>query len=117
MATISPVSAVSGDVVTYTWTGITTTSDTPTAIGPINTGKGAIRAAVTFGGTFNGGTTAVLQGSVDGSTYATLTDLAGNAVSATAAKLQEFSSSCLYFKPAVSGGSADNANVVVAFRN
>lgn len=117
MATISPVSALTGDVQTYTWTGITTTTDTPSAVGPINKGKGAIRAAVTFGGTFNGGTTAVLQGSIDGTTYATITDVAGNAVSATAAKLQEFTSSCIYFKPAVTSGSADNVNVVLAMRN
>lgn len=117
MADISPVRVLVGDVVTVTWTGITTTTDTPLAYGPMLSGKGARYAAVTFGGTFNGGTTAVLQGSNDGTTWATLTDIAGNAISATAAKVQEFSSSVLYLRPAVSGGSADNVNVVVALRN
>lgn len=116
MATIDPVVATNGDVVTVTWTGVSTTTDTPTAYGPLNHGKGAVRAAVTISGTF-GGATGVLQGSVDGSVYATLTDLAGNAVSATAAKLQEFSSSCLYFKPVVTGGTGDNLNFTIAFRN
>lgn len=116
MATISPVSAFSGAVQTVTWTGITTTTDTAAAYGPMNGGKGALRASVTFGGTFNGGTTALLQGSNDDVTYATLTDLAGNAISATAAKVQEFSSSVLYIKPSVASGSADNVNVVVAMR-
>lgn len=115
MATITPSATMSGEVRTITWADITTTTDTVTAVGPYNTGKGAIRAAVTFGGTF-GGATVVLQGSVDGVTYATLTDLAGNAVSATAAKVQEFSSSCLYFKPAVSGGTGDDVDVVLAMR-
>jgi hypothetical protein len=115
MATITPVSAMSGEVQTITWADVTTTTDTPEAYGPVKNGLGARRAAVTFGGTF-GGATAVLQGSVDNVTYATLTDLAGNAVSATAAKVQEFSSSCLYFKPAVSGGTGDDVDIVMAMR-
>lgn len=115
MADISPVSAMNGDVQTVTWTGLSTSTDTAIAYGPINRGKGATRAAVTITGTFGSGT-AVLQGSVDGVVYATLTDLAGNAVSATANKLQEFTSSCLYFKPAISGGTGDNVDFAVAFR-
>lgn len=115
MATITPVSAMSGEVRTITWTGVST-ADTATAVGPYNAGKGAIRSAVTFGATF-GGATAVLQGSIDGVTYATLTDLAGNAVSATAAKVQEFSSSCMYFKPVVSGGAGDDVDIVLAMRS
>lgn len=115
MATISPVTAMSGEIQTVTWTGISTTGDTVEAYGPMNKGKGAIRAAVTFGATF-GGATAVLQGSIDGVTYATLTDLVGNPISATAAKVQEFTSSALYIKPSVSGGTGDNIDVVVAFR-
>lgn len=115
MATISPVTAMNGEIQTVTWTGISTTLDTTVPYGPMNKGKGAVRAAVTFGGTF-GGATAVLQGSIDGVTYATLTDLAGNAISATAAKVQEFTSSVLYIKPSVTGGTGDNVDVVVAFR-
>lgn len=117
MATITPTVAVNGEVVTVTWTGITTTTDTAAAYGPMNKGKGARHASVTFGGTFNGGSDASLQGSNDDTTYATLTDLAGNAVNATAAKIQEFSSSALYVKPIVVSGSADNVNVVMVLRN
>ena len=115
MATISPTSSMTGDVQLITWSAVTTTTDTPVACGPLNKSKGALRAAVTFGGTF-GGATAVLQESIDGTTYATLTDLAGNAVSATAAKIQEFTSAALYFKPSVTGGTGDNVDIVVAFR-
>jgi hypothetical protein len=116
MATITPVSAFTNNVRTATWTGITTTTDTPEAFGPINTGRGPVYGAVTFSGTFNGGTTAVLQGSIDGVVYATLTDIAGNAISATAAKMQEFVSSAMYFKPSVGSGVTDDVNVVVIFR-
>lgn len=115
MATIDPVSAMSEGVQTVTWTGITTTTDTPTAFGPMNRGIGARRASVTISGTFDS-TTGVLQGSNDGVVYATLTDLAGNAISATAAKIQEFSSSVLYLKPGVSGGGTDNLDFVVVMR-
>ncbi len=114
MATITPSTGSIGDVITATWTGITTSTDTPSALNT-SRGKGATRASVTFGGTF-GGATAVLQGSNDNSTWATLTDLAGNAISATAAKIQEFSSSAVYFKPSVTGGTGDNVDVVIAFR-
>lgn len=116
MATIAPTVAVNGEVVTLTWSGVTTTTDTPTAYGPMIKGKGARFASVTFGGTF-GGATGVLQGSNDNTTYGTFTDLAGNAVSATAAKIQEFSSSALYIKPAVTGGTGDNVDIVVVLRN
>lgn len=116
MATIAPVPATSGEVITVTWADISTTGDTVTAYGPLNKGVGAKRASVTFGGTF-GGATAVLQGSIDGVTYATLKDIGGNAISATAAAVFDFTSACLYFKPAVSGGTADDVDVVVVFRN
>lgn len=116
MATIAPTVSVNGEVVTLTWSGVSTTTDTPTAYGPITKGKGARFASATIGGTF-GGATAVLQGSNDNTTYGTLTDLAGNAVSATAAKFQEFSSSALYLKPAVTGGTGDNVDIVVLMRN
>lgn len=117
MATISPIAATNGEVQVVTWTGITTTTDTPAAYGPLNTGKGAIRAACMMSGTFNGGTTAVLQGSIDGTVWATVIDVNGDAVSATAAKLQEFTSSALYFKPSVGSGSTDNVDCSVLFRN
>lgn len=116
MATITPALSRATNVQIVTWTGITTTTDTATGFQP--GGKGAVHGAcVGFSGTFAGGTTAVLQGSIDGTTYFTLTDLAGQAVSATAAKMQEFKSSAVYFKPLVTAGSADDVTVTVAFRN
>lgn len=115
MATINPVEATNGECQTVTWTGVTTTTDTPTAYGPLNRGMGASRAACMFSGTFDS-TTAVLQGSIDGTVWATVLDIAGDAVSATAAKLQEFTSSALYFRPSVTGGGTDNVNITLLFR-
>lgn len=115
MATISPVSTMSGEVRIVTWSDISTTGDTVTAVGPFDKGPGAKRASVVFGGTF-GGATAVLHGSVDGTVFAPLYDIGGNAISATAAKIQDFTSSCLYFKPVVTGGAGDDVDVVLVMR-
>lgn len=116
MATITPTATVANGIRTVTWTGITTTTDTPEAYGPVNLSNGPLRGAVTQSGTFNGGTTGLLQGSVDGVVYATITDKAGQAISATAAKLQEFDSLCLYYKPSVGSGSADNVTFTMILR-
>jgi hypothetical protein len=115
MAAINHTKSMSGDVQLATWTGVST-ADTMDAIGPMNKGIGARRASVTFSGTF-GGATLTLQGSNDGTNWGTLTDLAGNAISVTAAAVREFSTSCLYVRPASSGGTGDNVDVVVAMRN
>lgn len=114
MATITPAVSITSGVPSVTWTGITTTTDTPSAL--TVTDQAGLAMAVQFGGTFNGGTTAVLQGSNDGSTYFTLKDILGNSVSATAAALFEVSTSVRYIKPSVSSGSADNVNVIVVMR-
>ena len=114
MATITPTVTITDNVPSVTWTGITTTTDTPSAFAIQD--QAGLAMSVQFAGTFNGGTTAVLQGSNDGSTYTTLKDVLGNSVSATAAALFEVSSSVRYIKPSVSSGSADNVNVIVVLR-
>lgn len=116
MATITPTSTVNGEVRTINWTGVTTSTDTPTAVGPFNKGQGLNRASVLFAGTF-GGATAVLHGSIDGTTYGPLYDIGGNAISATAAKVQDFTSSMLYFKPVVTGGTGDNVDITIVARS
>lgn len=114
MATITPAVTITDSVPSVTWTGITTTTDTPSAFAV--QGQSGLAMSIQFAGTFNGGTTAVLQGSNDGSTYTTLKDILGNNVSTTAAALFEVSSSVRYIKPAVSAGSSDNVNVIVVMR-
>lgn len=115
MATISPVFDLSlSRAPRFSWPDITTTTDTPVAQNVSD--QCGLAGVVQFSGTFNGGTTAVLQGSVNGTDYVTLKDIFGNSISCTAAAMFEFSTSCPYIKPAVSGGSSDNVTVTVCLR-
>lgn len=77
--------------------------------------EGAV-AAVQFLGTFANGSTAVLQGSNDGTNWATLKDYAGSDISATAAALFDFSTAALYVRPAVTDGSSDAVTAVMVLR-
>lgn len=70
-------------------------------------------ASVQISGTI-GGATIVLQGSNDGTTYATLKDLQGNNLSFTAAGYAEFTTGAAFIKPSISGGAGDSINVIVS---
>jgi hypothetical protein len=59
--------------------------------------------SVQFVGTFDSATV-VLQGSNDGTTWVTLTDPQGNAISKTAAGLEAISELTRYVRPSTSGG-------------
>jgi hypothetical protein len=48
--------------------------------------------AIQVGGTFGAGGTVVIEGSIDGTNYVTLTDPQGNAISKTAAAIEEIAS-------------------------
>jgi hypothetical protein len=61
--------------------------------------------SVQFVGTFDSAT-AVLQGSNDGTNWATLTDPQGNAISKTSAGLEAISELTRYIRPSTSGGGA-----------
>jgi hypothetical protein len=93
-----------------TWTGETTAGNA--SIPRYAPHVSLANASVQIGGTL-GGATIVLQGSNDGTTYATLKDLAGNDLSFTAAGYAEFSSGAAFIKPSISGGTGDNINVIV----
>jgi hypothetical protein len=97
---------------TVTWAAVAT-ADTEIAWS-LNGGKSA-RGAVQFDGTF-GGATVVLQGSVDGTTYATMRDTAGNAISDTSADVFFFETGVNYIKPLVTGGTGDSINIRVSLR-
>ena len=116
MATISPVFAF--DAVTgggkVTWTGVST-ADTMEAYGPIK-GAGGQFASVQLSSVAWGGSTVVLQVSNDNVTFVTLKDRNGNNISANANNWFEISTAGLYLKPASSGGTADNVDVVVSLR-
>lgn len=76
----------------------------------------ALAGCIQFTGTFNGGTTAVLEGSNDGTNYSTLRDMVGANISLTAAGMVEFSTSALYIRPSVSGGSSDDVDAIMVLR-
>lgn len=67
-------------------------------------------------GTFGGGTV-VIQGSNDGgATWATLTDLQGNALSFSAAGLKRVNELTQYIRPSVSGGTGSAIDVYLHMR-
>jgi hypothetical protein len=113
MATITPALTIVAGIPRITWTGVST-ADTMVAYGPI-TGKSLEFASVLKSGTW-GGSTVTLAGSEDGTTYLTLKDRTGTAVSSTANARYELSTSASYLKPTSSGGTADNVDVVVVLR-
>lgn len=55
-------------------------------------------------GTFGPGGTLLLEGSNDGTNWATLTDPQGNPLSFTAAKIEQIMEATLHVRPRVSGG-------------
>lgn len=116
MATVSPVfSAVNAEgqvIMRSVWTGIVT-GDTIVSLGV--PGQAAVAGCVQFGGTF-GGATVKLQVSNDNVTFFDMKDLTGNIISTTAAAFAEFTSAGIYFKPLVSGGSANSINITLVLR-
>lgn len=68
----------------------------------------SIHKSVQFVGTFDGGTI-ILEGSNDGVNYHTLTDPQGNAISKTAAGLEEIEETTRYIRPrcTVAGAGTD----------
>ena len=98
---------------TVTWEAVATAD---TEIGYALNGNKTYRGAVQFDGAF-GGATVVLQGSVDGTTYITLLDTAGNAISDTSADVFFFETGVNYIKPLVTGGTADSLNIRVTLRD
>lgn len=69
-------------------------------------------AVVTLTGTWGGGTI-VIEGSNDGTTYVTVTDPQGNAISKTANALEQITEVPRYLRPALSGGSGVAVRVMI----
>lgn len=112
MATITPTENAAYNAKVWTWTGVST-ADTATEVEP--GGQEAIAASVQMEGTW-GSATVVLQGSNDGTNWATLKDLSGSDISFTADGMADFSSAALFIRPSSSGGTADDVNVTLAMR-
>lgn len=118
MATVNvSVSYVNDGVVnrprsTAVWEGIAT-GDT---IGSLTVaGQSAVASAVQISGTF-GGATVAMECSNDGVTWFTMIDSVGDPISATADAFHEISSSALYIRPAISGGTGDDIDVILVLR-
>lgn len=112
MATVSPVIDLSLPVPRVVWEEAATGDTLESYVLEQQYG---IAAAVQISGTF-GGATAAMEVSNDGSTWFALKDLYGFNVSATANALFEISTSALYIRPAISGGTGDDIDVVMLVR-
>lgn len=72
---------------------------------------------VYFGGTFTGGGTVSLKGSLDGTNYVVLTDPQGNAITKTAEAIEAATENCRYLRPEVTAGGGSTAiNIYVMCR-
>jgi hypothetical protein len=113
MSTISPALLRTTEGVPYIiWEGVAT-GDTVAGF-PVS-GRLGVSAAVQFSGTF-GGATAKLQASLDNTTYSDMKDIHGTAVSATAAGLFDISTSAVYLRPSVAGGTEDAVDIILVLR-
>jgi hypothetical protein len=116
MATVTPAITIINirgmSVPRLAWSSIVT-GDTIESYGI--TAQAGVAGAVQFSGTF-GGATIALQGSNDGTTFYTLEDLQGTAISGTAAGYFEFTTAALYLRPSISGGSGNAVNVIAMLR-
>jgi len=113
MAVIDPTVSRLGDSAVVTWAGVST-ADTMT--GYNISGGGPARMSVQLSSVAWGGSTVVLQGSNNNTTFVTVKDLNSTAVSATANAWFEVETCAAYIKPASSGGTADNVDVIIAFK-
>jgi len=113
MADISPTRSIVDGVPTVRWDDITTSTDTPLKFAV--TEQWGLAGSVQFGGTF-GGSTVTLQMSNDGTNWVDIKDLQGITISATATTMFEFTCSAAYIKPNVTGGSANNVDVIIVLR-
>lgn len=113
MADISPIRSIVDGVPMVRWDDITTSTDTPLQLAV--TDQWGLAGSVQFAGSF-GGATVTLQMSNDGTNWVTIKDLQGVVISATATAMFEFTCSAAYIKPSVTGGSANNVDVILVLR-
>lgn len=100
-----------GNVIRVTWTGLTKTTDDDGSalVAPDHAFKDAQVL-----GTFGAGGTVVLEGSLDGgTTWATLNDVQGNALSFAAARIERVQETGATIRPRVTAGDGTTALTVV----
>lgn len=104
--TVTELRGFSDYVTRIQWTNVTN-ADT-FAAAPV--GAAALRS-VQIEGTF-GSATVVIQGSLDGTNYQTLTDLQGSAISKTTTALEGIAEFTAFIKPSASGGGGTQSVTV-----
>jgi len=110
--TVTPSRPVSG-VRLWTYDNLDTADSSPPKINP--GGTEPIAGCIQAVGTFGGGTVA-LQGSNDGTNWVNLKDFTGTEIGLTAAGGADFTTSFLYIRPIITGGSGDDVDVYVLLR-
>lgn len=114
MADISPTKSIVDGVPTLRWDDVSTSTDTPLKFAI--TEQWGLAGVVQATGTF-GGASVALQMSNDGTNWATIKDLQGDAIALTGAtSMSEFTCSAAYIRPSVTGGTSDNVDVIVVLR-
>lgn len=95
--------------------GVTVVAWTPMANSdtgsPVSNGSYADRS-VQVSGTFGAGGNARIEGSLDGVTWATLTDPQGNALDITTAKIEAISENTLWIRPNITAGDGTTSLTV-----
>lgn len=104
--TVTPIQELGENAHVISWTF--TEADTCTEIAM---GGSAVRS-VQIAGTF-GGSTVLVQGSNDGTNYATLTDPQGTAISKSTAAIEQIEEVTRFVKPSASGGTAQSVTVTL----
>lgn len=117
MATIIPVVGLvkswRDNANTYTYAAMNTTD----TVGEAVEQTGAAHRSVQVFGTFGAGGTVTIQGSNDGTNWATLTDPQGNALTFTTAKIEAVQELTRYIRPAsVAGDGTTNLTVIILLR-
>lgn len=107
MATRQPtVEWPSGGIVRFSWTSLAQ-NDSGGEVTWLQYADRSVQVSGTFGGA-----TVVIEGSNDGTNWATLTDPQGNALNITSAKIEQVMEICLHVRPRVSGGDGTTALAV-----
>lgn len=113
MAVIDPVPQVAAPGVKRNLWETLTESDTAEALelGDTDTLASCVQIVGTFGGA-----TITIQGSNDGTNWANLEDLQGNALSFTSAAIADFSTAAAYIRPNATGGSSQDLDIYLTTR-
>jgi hypothetical protein len=103
-----PTLAYAG-VDTYQWTGLTNAT---TDVGEAIDVPGYADRSVQVTGTFGTGGSVRIEGSIDGTNYAVLTDPQGNALDVTAAKIEAISENVRLLRPRITAGDGTTSLAV-----